>query len=94
MAASEPENVNEQENRRGVVSIHIHAPDNRIAARDYIEVNIHLSDHGDQKRGPQDDFSTLPLSQPSELRQLLARTAELLVALGDHQRSQPTLTRK
>ena len=94
MDASEPENGKEQEQNHGVC-IHIHSPDNRVAVRDFIEVNIHLSDKQERKRSTtQDDLASLPINHPTEIRRLLVRAAEMLVAMGDQQTAPSVLTRK
>ena len=50
MDASDSERGNEQE-QDPAIHIHIHSPDNRIAGRDFIEVNIYPAGKSDRKEG-------------------------------------------
>ncbi len=88
MDTSEPEKGNEEQSHE--VIIHIHSPDNRIAARDYIEVNINLGEKASRKRVRQDAISaTIP--GHAEVGQLLESAAEILFAMGQQriQMAQP-----
>jgi hypothetical protein len=90
MDTSEPEKGNEEQSHE--VIIHIHSPDNRIAARDYIEVNINLGEKASRKRAGQDAAMPAAIPGPAEVGQLLENAAEILFAMGQQriQMAQPT----
>ncbi len=83
MDASEPEKNDEQEQDHVTTHIHIYSPDNHIAGRDFIEVNIHLGEKSDRKRADRDrDATTAAVGRPIEIRQLLKDAAAGIRAAG------------
>jgi hypothetical protein len=73
MDAAEP-----TETKYDGLSININAPcTNRIAGRDYIEVNIHLG--GDRQAREESDEASHKEQQPSEIRDLGCDAVEILV---------------
>jgi hypothetical protein len=82
MDSAEPKQNNDQEEDYGRC-IHIHSPDNRIAGRDFIEVNINLGENRDPKGmgRTNQDIANLAMGRPAEILQLLQSTAaEILFA--------------
>lgn len=83
MEAAEPTDMN-REPRNPKVSISVNSPDNRIAARDYIEINIHVG-AANQSSASQEDEGREPSEGADrcvEIQEIVSHTISTLFPKG------------